>query len=378
MITKPDKPLAEWTEVEVDTELSRLWNEEAQAESARLALVSNLHMVLGDEPRYVNGIGPLFSLPPEHVWEQAILKAYAPGVGSKAREEAEEIQRVLSRWALVSRKLEDLAAEIKPYVDEYVRRGRWNRVYLAQSHDGHAHNGTECSTCHHGEQRTQFAWLIRYSGKSEAEIVADAGWRACTTCYPSAPVGDRESLPTKMFTPDEEEQARARAEREAARAKRAADKTAKGITNPDGSPLRSKHGGIIETERTAEIEAVDGLSEKYKRLRFQQLRKADPGISPFLFSDEDKAEHEERGRADALRLVEAIAHKRGTTAEEVLAELEPKAQAKARRLVSGKDFAQGIRHNSRWQEPEYSAYVARCKEEGREPFEVLSLRWPKF
>lgn len=370
------KPPTEMTPVEIDTELSRLWDEQHRAEAKRLALTISLHQAVGDEPRYVNGRGPIFNLSPQRVWELAVIKARAPRVGE--HEAAEEIDRTLTRWALVSRKLEDLAAEIEPYTDEYVSRGRWNRVFLAMSHDGHAHNGTECSTCHRGEERTRFAWLVQYSGKTEAEIVADAGWRACTTCYPSAPVGDDKTLPTKMYTPDEEEARKAREEREAARAKRAADRTAKGITAPDGTPLRSRHGGVIKTERTAVIEATDGLSERYKRLRFQQLRDADPGLAPFLYSDEDKAKHEERGRADAMRLIEAIAHKRGTTTDEVLAELEPKAQAKARREVSGKEFADGVRRHAPYLQEEYRAYKARCEAEGRTPFEVLALRWPNF
>jgi hypothetical protein len=373
-----EKPLTEMTPVEIDTELSKLWDKEAQAESSRLALVASLHKAVGDEPRRVRGARrPVFSLSWERVLELAIIKARAPYTEAESYT-AREVDRLLTSWAMAFRKLEDLAAEIKAYTDEYQRQGGWNRVFLAQSRDGHAHNGTECTQCHKGEERTRFAWLVQYSGETEEEIVADAGWRACTTCYPSAPVGDEKTLPTKMFTPDEVEARKAREEREQARTQRAADKTAKGITALDGSPLRDRHGSRIETERTAVIEAADGLSERYKRLRFQQLREADPGLSPFLYSDEDKAKHEERGRADALRLVEAIAHKRGTTADEVLAELEPKAQAKARRDVSGKEFADSVRRTAPYQREEYAAYKATCEAEGRKPFEALSLRWPKF
>jgi hypothetical protein len=366
------------TPVEIDTELSKLWDKEAQAESSRLALVVSLHKAVGDEPRRVRGArGPIFKLSPERVWELAIIKARAPYTEAESYT-AREVDRLLTNWAMASRKLEDLAAEIKPYTDEYRRRGGWNRVFLAQSYDGHAHNGTECTQCHKGEERTQFAWLIRYSGKTEAEIVADAGWRACTTCYPSAPVGDEKTLPTKMFTPDEEEAAKAREEREQVQAQRAADKTAKGITALDGGPLRDRHGSRIETERTAVIEATDGLSERYKNLRIEQILTADPAMTPFFFDRDKRTANEARDRAYALRLIEAIAHKRGKDTEEVLAELEPKALAKAKRDLGGKDWAPRFRYSASFQTEEFDAYTAKCKAEERKPFEALSLRWPKF
>ncbi|MFD8654974.1 hypothetical protein [Streptomyces mirabilis] len=370
--------LAQMTEVEIDTELSRLWNQEAQAESKRLGLQASLHAQLGDKGRRVQGArGLIFSLSWEQVLEQALIKTRTPYVGTTEGRAVAEIDGTLTNWALVSRKLEDLAAETKPYTDEYVRRGRWNRVFLAQSHDGHAHKGQNCSTCHRGENPTEFAWLIQYSGKTEAEIVADAGWRACTTCYPSAPVGDEETLPTKMFTPDEETARKAREEREADKAKRDADKTAKGITAPDGSPLRDKGSSRIATERTAVIEATDGLSDRYKNLRVAQIIEADPGLRPFFPDEERQTRNEAEERSYAMRLIVAIAHKRGVPGEEVLAELEPKAYAKAKRDLGG-DWASRMRYSASFQREEYDAYLAQCETEGRKPWEALTLRWYKF
>ncbi|MCX4799639.1 cytochrome c3 family protein [Streptomyces sp. NBC_01242] len=274
--------------------------------------------------------------------------------------------------------LAELEAKSLPYENEYVRRGGWNRVFLANSHDGHAHNGTECSSCHNGEFRTQFTWLVRYSGLPETEIVADAGYRACTTCYPSAPVGDENTIPTQMFTEDEIEAQKAREQRDADKVKRDADKSAKGITAPDGSPLRDRHSGRIATERTAVIEAVDGLKERYSRMRVAQILEADPGLSPFFWEPKKLAEFEAKGHEYAMRLVEAIAHKRGTSTDEILAELEPKAQAKARRDGSGKDWVANMKRNASFRLEERDAYLAQCESENREPWEALSLKWPKF
>ncbi|MEV7675028.1 hypothetical protein [Streptomyces sp. NPDC088752] len=374
MATMPTpEQLAAMTPVEIDTELSRLWNEQEQADGTRLKLSYALHRELGDEGRKVRGARrPIFSLSWESVLEQALVKALAPYTEAESHT-ARRLNDMLRNWAMASRKLDGLSAEIKKYADEYHRRGGWNRVFLAKSHDGHAHNGTECSTCHHGEYRTEFAWLIQYSGKTEAEIIADAGERACTTCYPSAPVGAKG---TKMFTPDETEAAKAREEREAAKAKRAADRTAKGITNPDGSVLRGRHGRL-ETERAAVLEATGELAERYTNRRADQITEADPALTPF-FSPKDQRDRwtaEARGRA--LPLIEAIAHKRGETVEAVAAELEGKAYAKAKRDMGG-DWAQRFRQNATWDLEAYNAYVALCEKEGREPFAALKLPWYKL
>jgi hypothetical protein len=86
-----------------------------------------------------------------------------------------------------------------PLEAEYVARGRWTRAYLVDNSNGHVHNTTGCGTCF---PTTTFAWMTEYSGKDEAEIVEAAGERACTVCYPSAPV-EALARPTRMFTKDE-------------------------------------------------------------------------------------------------------------------------------------------------------------------------------
>jgi hypothetical protein len=358
-MTDTQQPLAEWTPVEIDTVLADLWSKQQDAEM-RIA-------------NYKRAESEIYTTI-EKIKNGARLVQYRTALdGIELMEKLSLLGRHIVAEGSKLAKLAKLAA---PYEAEYVRRGCWNRVFLALSHDGHAHNGTECSTCHRGENPTQFAWLVQYSGKTEAEIVADAGWRACTTCYPSAPVGDDKTLPTKMFSPDEIEAAKAREEREQAKAKRASDKAAKGITAPDGSPLRGRHGRL-ETERAAVLEATEELAERYTNRRADQLIEADPGLTPFISPKDKRERWEAEARGRALPLIEAIAHKRGETVEAVLTELEAKAYAKAKRDMGG-DWAQSFRHNATWQREEYDAYKAKCEAEGRKPFEVLSLRWPKF
>jgi len=145
---------------------------------------------------------------------------------------------------------------------EFDRRGGWPRAYLVT--DGHVHSSRNCSSCNNGEFPTRFVWMIDYSGKTHAEIVEAAGERACTICYPDAPVarkdkGETVDVPKSvMLTPEEIERAQARE----AEAKRRAEKRAKAalnaITQPDGTPLRDEmgrdgrqRGSVLATLRTA-------------------------------------------------------------------------------------------------------------------------------
>lgn len=62
----------------------------------------------------------------------------------------------------------------------------------------------------------------------------------------------------------------------------------------------------------------------------------------------------------------------------MLAELEPKALAKAKRDLGGKDWAPRFRYSASFHEGVFDAYTAKCKAEERKPFEALTLRWAKF
>lgn len=168
----------------------------------------------------------------------------------------------------------DRAREQVDGLEEAFRiRGGWNRAFLVANANGHVHSSMDCSTC---RATTQYAWLTDYSGADEDSIVQDAGHRACTTCYPSAPVGDAKSLPTKMFTPDELAAQRDRERREAwaklapaeKRARKRAEKLAVAVSK-DGKPLRfeedlgdaGKVREVVSTERDAEMAWTRGLGD---------------------------------------------------------------------------------------------------------------------
>jgi hypothetical protein len=304
--------LTTMTPVEIDTLLAPIWERQASAQSRIV--------------NYKRRETEIFTTIEKVKRGEKVLRIATALDGIELMEDLARLGRFI---VAEGNKLAAAEAEAAPYEAEYTRRGGWNRVFLATSTGGHAHKGTECSTCHNGQYRTAFAWLIQYSGKSEADIVADAGERACTTCYPTAPVGAKG---TKMFTPDEEEAAKARAEREAAKAERARQADLKGITTPEGKPLDvSRHGfkDIAKTLRTAEIAATDAL---YELIREQQHAE-DPEWAWFYEGGRRNAVTEQAGYAHlAWWIIRAIAAKKGLTFQEVFETHEKKAQAKVKKV----------------------------------------------
>lgn len=196
--------------------------------------------------------------------------------------------------------------QMKVYDQEYTRRGGWSRAFFVANGNGHVHKEMSCSTCY---ARTKFLWLTQYSGKNEEEIVDDAGDRACTTCYPSAPV-DVLSRASRIENP---ERVRAAAEREAKRQAKEEAARIKGITTPQGEPLKLRWG-VVKTERTAEIETVENM------LNLKILSASSDINSTHLQEIERYAE---TGLA-------ALAHKHRTTIEEERARLNVKVERKFR------------------------------------------------
>lgn len=317
--------LANMTPVEIDTILAPIWERQARVQDQIL--------------RYKKIESEIYSTIEKIKKGERVLRVTTALDGIELMEKLALIGRHIANEGS---KLAALEMEALPYETEYTRRGRWNRVFLATSSKGHAHNGMECSTCHNGEYRTGFSWLIQYSGKDEAEIVADAGERACTTCYPSAPANAKG---TKMFTPDEEEAAKARQEREAARQERARQADAKGITTPEGLPLDiGRHGfkDIAKTLRTAEIAATDALYE----LTREQQHSVDPEWAWMYEGGRRVTEKEQAAYGQlAWMIIRSIAAKKGLTFQEVFEVHEKKAQAKIKKV--DREWAKDSRNPNR-------------------------------
>ena len=220
-----------------------------------------------------------------------------PRVGSlphNAEAEAEKLRTKLAR----------LANSAAPYETRYEAE-KWHRYFIVQNNNGHVHRNRECSTCF---PTTVYAWLPELSGCDEAAMVAEYGELACTVCFPDAPAakgyGDGTSALARYSAAERAERDRAKAEREAA-------KTAKAITNPDGTPLRTagRWGDLIKTEVSARRRLSSDLEN----------------VVAFGYSDRDGT------YAENFRILsEAIAAKVGSTPVEVLTEATVKVLKKHR------------------------------------------------
>lgn len=191
---------------------------------------------------------------------------------------------------------------------EFIRRGGWTRAFLVT--DGHVHSSRACSTCNNGDQPTSFYWLTEFSGHDEAEVVVAAADRACTVCYPSAPV--ETAGPSALMTPDE----RTRAEQRDAAAKAKAERLAKRIANGltvDGSEFVVTHPGY--NDRTA--------TERFKteRAAVQWM------VQRIMWGGHGTEDYTPAFEA----IVEALMAKYDQTREQVIADIAAKVAAKAKR-----------------------------------------------
>lgn len=246
--------------------------------------------------------------------------------GGAASESTARRLRVPLREAQVDQEKVEHAREQVDGLEEAFRiRGGWNRAFLVANANGHVHSSTSCSTC---RPTTQYAWMTDYSGADEKAIVADAGYRACTTCYPTAPVGDQHSLPTKMLT-DEETQDEARREKDRATRSEKKAKAAANAPTSTGEPLTiadgmSRHPETLKTERTARSWAVNCVLDEASFVAYRE--QFDDASTDFPGSTVN------RSSRDAI--VESLADKHGTDADAIRDELRQKAHAKAKREYS--------------------------------------------
>jgi hypothetical protein len=198
--------LAEMTPVEIDTAEYEAYVKAADIEAKRQRVQRFIDIIDETEP------GSYYSKLPER----------SPERRAELVAEAEEFQAAYARVYV---------DEILPREAEWERRGRWTRYYLVDNTNGHVHKDQDCKTCF---PDTRYSWLVEQSGMTAEDLVELAGEKACTVCFPWAPV---DVLKQKTRLESQERKA-ARLEREAKKAAAAAKKAAKAITNPDGSPLK--------------------------------------------------------------------------------------------------------------------------------------------
>jgi hypothetical protein len=176
--------------------------------------------------------------------------------------------------------LAELDKQAEP-LEAIYRANPWTRFFLVPG--GHLHSSRRCSSL---RWNTTVYWLPEYSGKSEAEIVALAGEKAGTCCYPSAPVDRPSMLPVHVA--EREAQAKERAEKKAARAAAAANAITVGTTT-------------YKTQRAAENEISWQLDTMIGR-RYMEAQDAEHRT----YLDGLAAGNEAEARAIAAALAEQL------------------------------------------------------------------------
>lgn len=122
----------------------------------------------------------------------------------------EYLDRATETLKNINIKIAELAEKMKPLEEIYMEH-QWERYYFVPG--GHVHD-CYCSTW---RSTTAVYWLTEHAGMPVAELIEKAGDRACTVCFPDAPVDKPTTL--EVYTKDLEAKDARRAELEEKRAK---------------------------------------------------------------------------------------------------------------------------------------------------------------
>lgn len=246
------------------------------------------------------------------------VKRYAESAPEHVAERQREYDRTLERYT-------EARAVLHAHDANFAAKNGWTRAWIVPN--GHVHTSRRCSTCF---DTTQFGLVAQFSGMDAAEIVDAAGSRACTICFPTAPI-------TKAPHPDmlhrsEREAAAARAERERRSAEKKAAAAAKAVYGDDGEPLKiwhtyrdgSRSSDTIKTETSAKTRLNDVL--------YSAVFEAGLVLRPLAH----RPVNEDHGR-NADDIVRSLARKHG-----VAVEVES-AEALKRLAKKDKDLAANLR-----------------------------------
>lgn len=227
----------------IDAELADLYWEQAKLSQKGRAILIRVHHAVGDRQSVSNHFE--YELTDDEALEY--LPYVITGEDVKPWERTAAVE-AWDAWEDLQEEVRRVQGEIALRNDEFNRRGGWTRAFIVPG--GHVHSSMDCSSCY---PTTKFGWMPELSGDDEDEIVGKAGERACTVCYPTAPV-DVLSRPTSLWTEDEKKAQADREVRAQAKAKKAAEAAAKAPTK-SGEPLRVKVKGslteVFKTERAA-------------------------------------------------------------------------------------------------------------------------------
>lgn len=285
--------LTTWTPSEVDTALAAIYDEIYTAQTD----LRREQRYLDD---YVKHTDPTYRWYTKH----------------DAERYAEKVDEQRAKVTSIGERILTLHRSTAPYNDEFKRRGGWTRAWLVDNTNGHVHRSMNCSTCF---PTTQFGWLPQVSGLDEDEIVAQAGEKACTVCYPSAPA-EVLNNPSALELPKRREE---RLAREAEKAEKQAAKAAKSLSL-DGSVVTVRWEYESTDFRTKQVRTRGG-SKDLKTYRAAELWVVQQMTSYRTQVDYDKAPAEV-----VDEVVDLMALKRGVTPDEIREDLEARAAKKRR------------------------------------------------
>ena len=278
-------------EVEIDTKLADLYEEEVKLLNRLASLRTDLARAAGVKAEYV-GRQRVFRGSTESFVEAVKAKV---ADAETASWDKRNYEATLADYDETTAKLVANREATKP-LDAIFERERWSRFFLVLNNNGHIHSSMQCSTCNRLGEATRFAWLPELSGLTEKDAVDAHGAILCTVCFPTAPVEWTHGI-SKAAQAEKDERAAAKAARDAAKA-------AKAIFDLDGEVLKDKDGYEIKTDVTARRELSRALQYEYM----------DYGNDWTVYAE---------------RLAAAIANKTGESADELLS----KGRVKAKKSV---------------------------------------------
>lgn len=234
------KALAAMTPAEIDTELARIMTERSELAIQHRREMNTLRLVKAGNRRYS--------------WMKA-----------------EDIEATIEKLIL---KIEALTAEADPYEAEFTRRGGWFRYFLVNNSNGHVHRGMDCTTCYWD---TRYSWLIDLADCDENAMIEEWGEKACTVCFPTAPVNPFYNRPSRRDREAvEAREAEKRAKEELKRKKEEArlEREAKAKTKAERVAAEKAAGTYKMTPTEKRGAAVEGISKAYYGPAFKNYGEA--------------------------------------------------------------------------------------------------------
>jgi hypothetical protein len=261
--------------------------------------LNNIHYAAGDSyrRRYDSRSG----------WKMTDAEAIAQvaKIAAGITYSADEAQNDLDRLTAAGAEL-DQARDAKEMADKWADNGRWNRYAVVPG--GHIHTNDGCFTL---RWNTDVRWAYQISGDSVADAIDAYGEALCSHCYPEASVAQTLG---KVAT-DPNGHPITRAEAQAALAAKEAEKAAKEAAKNAAAVIDPETGKVLfKTERGATNAIASELSDA---LHYGPTH---PDFSRWI--------------AYIDRIVAALAAKWNRPAAEVKAELQAKAEKKAKKTLA--------------------------------------------